>query len=380
MRRSAALALALALAAMLGPRAEARPVRVGRFARIPYGVSVAHPWRTGQGDPARRARSAFEAPAEPPRRRWRERVGGGRVFTPSIAEDGTIFVASQAGLAAVTPAGELSWAIELGLVAHTPSITPDGSIVAGANQTDLVFVRAGRVVLRTRVGGVVRGSPLVLADGSVVVSAWDQAVHRFDAEGRRLFRRPLRASVRGAPALGPAGRVWVPSGSELLQLDAEGGRRESVGLGAEIVNGPAIGEDGRAWVVLEDGTLHAVSRDGQPILRTPLDIQPSPGSNLAIARDGSLRVASASGALVAIAPGGSVRWRYEEGRIVGGVTVDAAGVALTRDQSGAVVAVDAQGSLRWRLAIEGHGSAAPVLGADGTLYVPEASGALSAWR
>ncbi|MEO0325229.1 MAG: PQQ-binding-like beta-propeller repeat protein [Myxococcota bacterium] len=376
-----ALCASVPLAVALAPEpAGARPVRVGRFARVPYGVSVAHPWPTGAGGGARRARALAAAPAQAPQRLWRERVGAGRAFSPALAEDGTLFVASQAGLAAVAPSGELRWALPLGLVAGTPSLTPDGSVAVGATPGEVVVVRAGRVVLRAPVGGVVRGSPLVLPDGSFVVAAWDQALHRFDAEGQRLFRVALPAGVRGAPARGPRGTLWVPAGSELVRVEADGRVRRRVDLGREIVNGPALADDGRAWVVLDEGLLVAVSPEGQPLVQRPLDMEPSAASNLAVAADGSLRVASASGALLGIGPGGSVRWRYEEGAPSGGVTVDPEGVTLTRDAGGQVLCISAEGQLRWRLPIEGGGDAAPVLGEDGTLFVAEASGALSAWR
>ena len=85
--------------------AEARPVRVGRFVEIPYGISSSHPWRTGGGDPMRTARSSVAAPSQPPNQQWVTETGTGRSHAPAIDESGMIYVAGQRGLSAVGPDG-----------------------------------------------------------------------------------------------------------------------------------------------------------------------------------------------------------------------------------------------------------------------------------
>jgi len=373
------VALLAALSLLLGVGAAfARPVRVGRFVEIPYGVSPRHPWPTGHGGARRSGRARTAAPLEAPTKGWESRVGVGRVFAPAVAADGSLFVGSQAGVAMVASDGAVRWSLRLGLVSGTPSITPEGHAAVGAQPGQAIVVGSGRIRHRATVGGGVRGSPLVLGDGSMVLAAYDQAVHRYDAEGRRLFRTPVPGNVRGMAAR-TRDRIVAAAGDEVLFLTLDGTIAERGSVGAEIALGPAVADDGSVWVLTGEGVLFAVEPDGAVAVRRDLGVRPSLASNLAIAPDGTLRFASADAGLVGLGAGGTERWRYEgEGPMVGGVTVDTAGRALCVSVSGQLVLVDGDGQQLWSVPIGGRGDAAPVL-AEGAVYVPTFGGTLQAW-
>lgn len=356
----------------------ARPVRVGRFVEIPYGVSPRHPWPTGHGSARRTARARSAAPTAPPTKAWESRVGVGRVFAPAVAADGSLFVGSQAGVAMVAPDGAVRWSLRLGLVSGTPSITPEGHAAVGAQPGQAMVVGNGRIRHRATVGGGVRGSPLVLGDGSLVLAAYDQAVHRYDAEGRRLFRTPVAGNVRGMAAR-TRDRIVVPAGDEVLFLTLDGNVAERGSVGAEIALGPAVADDGSVWVLTGEGVLFAVEPDGAVGVRRELGVRPSLASNLAVAPDGSLRFATADAGLLAVGAGGTERWRYEaDGPIVAGVTVDTEGRSLCLSVSGQLLLIGPDGQKLWNVPIGGRGDAAPVL-TEGAIYVPTFGGTLQAW-
>ncbi|MEM9068860.1 MAG: PQQ-binding-like beta-propeller repeat protein [Myxococcota bacterium] len=377
MKSRALWVAALVLFPSLG---QARPVPVGRYVEIPYGVSEGHPWRTGGGDPRRTHRSEHRAPESAPTQQWTARVGVGRVFSPTIAEDGTIYVASQRGVAAVAADGTVRWERAVGLVSGTPSITPDGGIAFGTQPDELLVLRQGSARSRARIGGGVRGSPLVLDDGSIVLAAYDQAIHRFDADGRRMFRTPVTTQVRGTVARS-GDLLVVPAGRELLWISVRGTIVRTTSLGSSIELGPAVADDGVAWVVTAEGVLVAVTPAGRVVVRTDLDARPSRASNLAIADDGSLRLGTADAGLLCIGAGGTERWRLtDRGTLAGEVIVDADGVALLVNSDGAMLAVEPDGDVRWQASLGTRTDAAPVLGADGTIYTTTFGGTLQAWR
>lgn len=379
MTRACAALVGLALAgSLVAGVAFARPVRVGRFVEIPYGVSPQHPWPTGHGDPRRTARARSAAPSTVPTKAWESRVGVGRVFAPAVAADGSLFVGSQAGVAMVAPDGAVRWSLRLGLVSGTPSITPEGQAAVGAQPGQAMSVGNGRIRHRATVGGGVRGSPLVLGDGSLVLAAYDQAVHRYDAEGRRLFRTPVSGNVRGMAAR-TRERIVVPAGEEVLFLTLDGAIAERGSVGAEIALGPAVADDGSVWVMTAEGVLLAVEPDGSVGVRKELGVRPSLASNLAIAPDGTLRLATADAGLLALGAGGTERWRYDaDGPIVGGVTVDARGRVLCVTVSGELLLLGEDGQKVWGVSIDGRSDAAPVL-SERAIYVPTFGGTLQAW-
>lgn len=382
MRRGTMVVSLLAAGLWLLPRAEARPVRTGRYVEIPYGVAENHPWHTDRGNAHRNGRVRAEAPAEQPTRRWEARLRLGRLSSPTVAADGTLFVSGAAGVGAVSPSGDVVWMVRLGFVTGTPSITPTGDIAVGTSGGALhQFTPRGQARARTLVGGQVRGAPLVLADGSMVVGAMDQAVHRFDAEGRPIFRVPVTSTVQGAAAWSRNGEIVVPIGDEVLVLTTRGDVRTRVSLGAAIVAGPAVADDGTVWVLTQDGGLHQLSPHFAVRTRTDIAGRVTVNTTLAVGTDGGVRVPTRDGALVCVGPNGTVRWRLEgEGGFLGGVSLDMDDVALLVSDRGHLVAVAPDGRVRWRVDVGTRADAAPVVGPDGTVYVATTRGTLQAWR
>ncbi len=110
-------------------------------------------------------------------------------------------------------------------------------------------------------------------------------------------------------------------------------------------------------------------------------IRPSLASNLAIASDGSVRFGTADSGLICVGPNGTERWRVDDhGALAGRISLDAADVTLAIDQSAHLLAIDGSGDVVWRVPVEEPADAAPVLGADGTIYVVTNRGSLQAWR
>jgi len=360
----------------------ARPVRIGRYTEIPYGIDAAHSYATGLGDARRTGRVNAEAPRALPRLLWEARLRAGRPSAPAVSADGILFVSTTAGLTALDQRGAVLWTLRLGALAGTPSLTPTGDVAVGVVAGALAIVSArGDVLSRTPVGGAVRGASLVLVDGSVVMPAFDQAVHRFDADGRRLFRTAMDYQVVGSPAWSPRGEILVPTADRVVSLSSDGEVRGSASVGAGIVAGPAVADDGSIWLLSQDAVLHQLSPDLRLRTRTELTQSVTPANAFAIGHDGAVRVGTRGGALVCVGPNGTERWRLDsEGGFLGGVSIDRSDVTLAVNDDGLLLAVDHNGAVLWRVQTGNRSDAAPVLGPDGTIYVATMRGTVQAFR
>lgn len=380
-RAVGALIVVSVLGALVSPAA-ARPVRVGRYTEIPYGIPDAHPYATAGADARRTGRTHVAAPSSVPSLAWETRLRAGRPSAPAITADGDLFLASAAGVTGVSAGGEISWNVRLGFVSGTPSLTPTGDLAVGTHAGAVVVLSAdGRVQTRTLVGGAVRGSPLVLADGSMVVAAFDQAVHRFDADGRRIFRAPLPSQVAGPPVWTRGGELLVAAGDRVMFHTIRGDVRATVVLGATVVAGPAIAADGTVWVLTQDGALHQLSPQGSARTRTELNAPVTVATTIAVGRDGAVRVPTRGDAMVCVGPSGTERWRLSgHGGFLGGVTLDRDDVALAVNDQGLLLAIEPDGDVRWQVSTGTRTDMPPALGPDGTVYVSTVRGTLQAWR
>lgn len=361
--------------------AVARPVPIGRFVRIPYGVSHAHPWPTDGGNSDRAHRSSHLFPKREPRRLWDRKVGRGRLAGPILAGDGAIYVGDSMGLIGLARDGTARFRKSLGVIAAAPSIDPSDDLVAPTHHGLLTRVSfEGHLRSYVRVGASLSSSPLVLDDGSAVVLAADNALHRFDAEGGRIFRSVFRSEPLGPPALTADQTLVVPITGGLARLDLDGRQKSLIAFASAPVTGPAAFKDGTTWIVLEEGRLVAIETDDR--LRVQVEL-PGRGSRqvaLAIDGDGGVRVAGPWG-LVAVGNGGVERWRFDsEGGFTSGLVVDAAGVVVGATEHNDLVAVDADGQLLWKVPLGAPASSPAVVDSEGVLYITTRSGTMQAWR
>jgi len=371
-----------ALACLIAVPALAHPVPIGRYAQIPYGVSPAHPHPTEGGGAARTGRLRGVAPATEPRRLWERNLPQRRLRGPTLAADGTLYLGTMGGLSAVAPDGTERWSVRLGAVPGAPSIAPSGDVAVVTRGGLVALVSPEGVVRRTAdLGAPARGSLLVLDDGSVVVGTLDRRVHRLDASLRPVFETELADGSASTLALTARGALAVASGRFLSLLSPTGGITRQVTLGGRASAPPSVADDGTLWVPTVEGVLHAIEPGGRIRSRTELGSRHYDGAAPAIGPDGAVRVPTMSEGVVCVGAGGTERWRFPSpAGFNAPISVDAAGTTLAVDRGGRLFAIDETGVERWRVVIGTHTYQAPVLAADGTLYVVTEQGALHAYR
>ena len=142
-----------------------------------------------------------------------------------------------------------------------------------------------------------------------------------------------------------------------------------------IISSPAIDSGrGRLYVGAsrsDDGCLYAINlSDGKRAFRA--DFAKGIVSSPAIGADGTIYIGCMDGKLYAIDPGnGSARWTFVSGAyfVVGSPSVDGAGRIYVGDSDGVIHALFPTGKELWSLATQSNIASAPVIAADGTLYV-----------
>jgi len=380
-RRAFTLGLAAAgvvAGAALGghePSAHARPVTIGVYQELPFGVARSHPSVTEGGRNARDGRSTSRLPVRAPVVRYRVEVGTGHVSAPIALTNNTLLAvaADHAGYVSLDGALTPDGAALRG--ASGVSLSPDGFVLA---ETDgLAFLDSRlRVVARVPVAGLSGAAPLVFADGSAVVSA-GASLLRVDAAGTRRFTVPVASRAHSPVARTPAGRIVTATTTELLVLDSDGRLERREPLGDHPVAGPAVALDGSIWVMTAGG-LVAFDADGAVRDRVASPTRgPLTHGGLALAADGSVRAAVLGYGVLALNASAAPLWSFAlpQARFV---VVDAAGWALVVTHDGHLVALDAEGQEAWRARVDGAPYAAPVLGVDGTIYLGLDGGALVA--
>ncbi|MFA9460915.1 PQQ-binding-like beta-propeller repeat protein [Thiohalorhabdus methylotrophus] len=227
--------------------------------------------------------------------------------------------------------------------------------------------------------------------GKRVWPAPDGAAGAPDQSGAPLFIFRTGGAVRGAPALGPGGKVYLASrDGHVYAVSPSGAKEWAYELGAADGEAAvAVAPDGRIYAAA-GGRVHALSPDGERrwvyATRGTVRGAPVPGP------DGTLYVASADDAtkkddgytypvdhLHAVTPRGERKWvREAAGGVAAPPAVAPGGTVYLATRDGGVHALNPDGDRKWSRAVPGPLSASPAVGPEGAVYVGSKEGRLHA--
>jgi outer membrane protein assembly factor BamB len=201
---------------------------------------------------------------------------------------------------------------------------------------------------------------------------------------------PGLPKVPSPPVLGPDGTIYVALDTALVAV-APSGEVKWRNTAIQTMSTPAaVARNGTIYVAGRNGSLYAVRPDGT--LEWALSVSER-GSRAelrapAVGNDGTIYIGDMLGSyddestpppLTAVSPNGTVRWRTRIGRGVGDVILPTPDGGLYvvgegRNYHGTpdtLFGLDATGAIRFRKALSPlkSGSAGPVDGRDGTLYI-----------
>lgn len=311
--------------------------------------------------------------------------------SPTLAPDGTIYIAADKTLYAVSSDGQTKWAFQAGgpLAATAATLAPNGAIYLGSDDGFLYALSPdGQELWRRSAGAPVRGGPGLGKDGTIYFGTGSDpfenaALYALLPNGTPQFPQPfvVEGGVVASPAIAPDGTVYVATlGGRLYALSPERlTRKWRFSTSDGIASSPAIGADGTVYVASLDGRLYAIAPDGKERWRLPTEKELH--SSPAIGPDGTIYLGSLDGHLYAIGSDGQERWRFQMGGpVFSSPAIAADGTIYVGSNDGILYALTAEGKRKWGLKTGGEIRSSPVIAPDGTVYIASKDGLLYAVR
>jgi len=326
--------------------------------------------------------------------------------SPAIAEDGTIYIGGEDGyLYAVTPSGGIDWSFETGgAIESSPAIGLDGTIYFGSDDGYFYAVNPdGSEAWKQALGDpgwhLVRSSPVVIEDGTAYVGSYDSRLYAFSPDGTLLWSYLADGPILPGPAVGDDGTVFIAASLDdaglghIHAVDSEGYLRWMYEADAPVLCTPAIGADGTVYFQSTDGCIYALTDAGiEASLKwrvwgldgSLLGTRSSP----AIAGDGTIYIGARDvvdpmkSYLLALNPeDGSVKWPAEtESTVDSAPVIGADGLIYVGDVNYNFKAYDPlDGSVVWGYAAGDWVQTSAAIGEDGTVYVGSWDGYLYAF-
>lgn len=281
-------------------------------------------------------------------KKWEFDVGAdfvGSFSTPSIADDGTIYVGANNGLVAINPNGTGKWTYPVLSYANSPSIATDGTIYISESAGFLSAVNP---------------------DGSL---KWTVSM----GNNVNIFQDGI--------AIAPNGILYLSTDDDLVRsYTAAGVLRWTYNANRSGPNTPAItGDSGEIYVSYDDGFVVALDNSGVSKWTQDLGGNKTPALTFS---SNNMIYAVSGDFLYKINPvDGAAIWSYNAGNNIR--TTPAIGddeVIYFADVNAKLFAVNAQGTIEWfsdsasLFATQGS----PVIGDNGIIYYTTAAGRVRA--
>lgn len=317
---------------------------------------------------------------------WRHHVGRSIKGSAAVTEDGLVYVASTAGIVhALDRKGTSRWRFDTGF-----GIISDIAI----GNKGIAYVSAGALYALNPDGSLLWRIPSETHDVSSAAVGLDGTLYfsrdlnlcAATPEGEILWEsRTVGTSVM-SPVVGNDGTIYVAGykqGSTISRVyafTAAGNLKYQVEAETIFRSSPAIDHDGVLYIVGLPSTLYAISPNGQ--LKWTFKGEGVLTATPVIGEDHVIYVGSKEGLLYAINSDGSVKWKFRApAAILGSAVINSDGV-VSFASGNKFCSVSPGGDLKSELQITSswRGGEAPVIAADGTIYLGGIDGFLYVLR
>jgi outer membrane protein assembly factor BamB len=200
--------------------------------------------------------------------KWKFRSNRAVVSAPAIGLDGTVYVACDDGILAISPNGTQKWKFPIRATRNAPAVGADGTIYVSSSDNNFYALDPdGALKWKFATGGWLMSSPAIGADGSIYVISDDHNLYVLNPDGT------LKAKVAtgkyfdrtSAPVISADGVIYV-SGIKgdgyngrfyLDALSPDGILKWKFSFGGYSISPAAIGADGTVYAGSTDGQIYA---------------------------------------------------------------------------------------------------------------------------
>jgi outer membrane protein assembly factor BamB len=357
------------------------------------------PWPTFHGNAQRTGLSPYNTSHVDGTVLWTYQTGEGIESSPSIGENGTIYVGSHDGyLYAISKNGELDWKTKLGTpipkehyghnisISSSPAIAADGTIYILSQDQYLHAVSStGEEKWKFSVSHSFDGwpSPVVGDDGVIytVSNAPKLGVYAINPDGTQKWFYSAGANMFNSPSIGHDGNIYVgiptdPKTNKIIALNTDGNKLWDKTTSLFLESTPAIADDGTIYIgSFVDGYtgagIYSISSSGVQnwyFTTNAKEVMATP----AIGNDGTIYVGDYNddgSKFHAIKPDGTELWSFDTiGAIGSSAAIGSDGTIYFGENKGFFYALNSDGTLKWKLGA-GSISSSPAIGDDGTVYI-----------
>lgn len=236
----------------------------------------------------------------------------------------------------------------------------------------------GSIVWTYQANGDVRGVPAIGPDGSIYVTAEGGQVCALSPSGERRWRVELGSRILSTPVLAGNGTLYIGTANSLCAVGPDGRLEWRFAAAGPVDAGAALGQDGRIYVACRTSFFYALDTAGNLLWKHDIG---GTLSSAAIGSDGTVYVGGGDEdkSCYAFRPDGTIRWRYVAGSGVhSSPAIGADGSIYFGAQDGGIFSLDSSGNLRWRYLTGGRVLSGPVLDEAGVVYAGSYDGYLYA--
>nr|WP_319373494.1 PQQ-binding-like beta-propeller repeat protein [uncultured Methanobacterium sp.] len=305
----------------------------------------------------------------------------------SIGSDGTIYAGSSIGyLYALYPTGVIKWVYYTGSLSMvtTPTIGQDGTIYIAASNYLHALRADGTLIWKLYISSTNMMSPTVGSDGTIYVANYDNsgflesALYAINPDGSLKWNTTIfNADGRGNIVIGSDGTIYVP-GSSLYAVNPDGTIKWTYDYLDHQFTSPSIGLDGTIYYLCYSGTysnkvaaLYAINPDGT--LKWTYLTKNAQYGTAAIGSDGTIYLLN-GGYLFAInSADGTQKWNCSAVGAISSPVIGADGTIYLAANNGLLAIRSTDGTIKWSCtSISSNGN--PVIDSDGTLYIGTGKG------
>ena len=225
--------------------------------------------------------------------------------------------------------------------------------------------------------GLVANSPAVGADGSLYFGSLDGNLYALDPDGAELWRADF-GQISGIPALDEAGTVYAGAASPIEEMfyafDRYGRIRWAYHVEFYVIeSSPIVGPDGSIYLAASNpqtagGALVALNPDGSE--RWRYDVGSRVSFSPSLGPDGTVYVGAGNGNLYAVDPDGRLKWEKSLLTVTSSAAVGDDGTIYLGTGASYQALNPADGSPIWAFSpVDGEADSTPAMGAGGRVYL-----------